>query len=99
MLGLMYFQGHGVAKDYASALIWLRKAAEKGNADAQDVLGAMYDLGLGTGKNPVEAAFWRRKAAEQGASAVPSAPPKAYLRDMIQAAAKEAADDPARRTK
>ena len=43
----MYDDGRGVPQDYAQALVWLRKAADQGNAAAQTNLGAMYGLGLG----------------------------------------------------
>ena len=45
-LGLSYYNGRGVARDYAVAAAWFRKAAEKGNANAQRALGSMYFLGL-----------------------------------------------------
>jgi hypothetical protein len=34
-LGFMYQNGRGVAKDDAQALVWYRKAADQGNAEAQ----------------------------------------------------------------
>jgi TPR repeat protein len=34
-LGLMYAQGQGVPQDDPAALSWYRKAADKGDADAQ----------------------------------------------------------------
>jgi TPR repeat protein len=45
---------------------WYRKAAEQGNADAQNRLGLMYDEGRGVPQNDSEAVKWYRKAAEQG---------------------------------
>jgi TPR repeat protein len=41
----MYAQGQGVARDDAQAVVWLRKAAGKGNADAQKALDWMYSQG------------------------------------------------------
>ena len=38
-LGLMYEEGKGVPPDYTQAVVWYRKAAELGNADAQFNLG------------------------------------------------------------
>ena len=35
LLGLMYYMGQGVARDYKLAMQWHRKAAEQGKADAQ----------------------------------------------------------------
>jgi TPR repeat protein len=34
----MYYQGHGVQKDYSQALFWYRRAAEQGNVAAQNNL-------------------------------------------------------------
>jgi uncharacterized protein len=43
-----------------------RKAAEQGDALAQNNLGLMYAHGKGVPENDVEALKWYRKAAEQG---------------------------------
>ena len=40
-LGLMYFNGRGVAQDEAEAVAWYRRAAEQGFANAQYNLGAL----------------------------------------------------------
>lgn len=42
------------------------KAAEQGDARAQDNLGVMYAKGRGVPKDDQQAVFWFRKAAEQG---------------------------------
>jgi uncharacterized protein len=44
----------------------LRKAAERGDAQAQYYLGEAYYIGSGVPKNLAEAIKWYRKAAEQG---------------------------------
>jgi TPR repeat protein len=41
-LGIMYAEGHGVAKNYAEAAKWYRLAAGKGSADAQYNLAVEY---------------------------------------------------------
>jgi TPR repeat protein len=64
-LGVMYDLGHGVAKDYAEAAKWYRKAAEQGYAEAQYNLGWMYANGEGVAKDYAAAAKWYRKAAER----------------------------------
>ncbi len=61
---------------YTQAVFWYRKAAEQGDADAQDALGNLYYDGHGPlsmqlimyGHNGqcAQAALWYRKAAEQG---------------------------------
>jgi TPR repeat protein len=35
LLGLMYYMGRGVTRDYMQAMAWHRKAALQGKADAQ----------------------------------------------------------------
>src|SRR5262249_5544582 len=45
-LGISYYSGFGVAKDYAKTLEWWKKAADNGNADAMVNLGMLYDNGL-----------------------------------------------------
>src|SRR6266568_2885565 len=56
--------------DDAAAMMWLRKAADAGNATAQCYLGNAYDdaypEGWGLHKNPHEAVRWYRKAAQKG---------------------------------
>jgi len=64
-LGLQYYQGKGVKKDYYEAVKWFRKAAEQGNVKAQFDLGAAYYMGNGIDQNIHEAEKWIRKAAEQ----------------------------------
>ena len=66
LLGLAFSNGHGVAKDYATALQWYRKAAEQGDAEALNAIGEMYDNGQGVPKNGKEAEKWFRKGAVQG---------------------------------
>ena len=73
-LGVMYANGPrfvclyrcGVARDDAEAVAWYRKAAEQGNADAQNNLGVMYAAGRGVARDDTEAVDWYRKSAEQG---------------------------------
>ena len=50
-LGVCYFSGEGVAKDFAEAAKWYRKAAEQGHANAQYNLGVCYDNGRGVAKD------------------------------------------------
>ena len=46
-LGLMYYEGQGVAQDYSAAMKWFRMAADQENAKAQYSLGLMYHQGQG----------------------------------------------------
>ena len=45
---------------------WYRKAADQGNADAQDNVGWLYQHGWGVAQDYAEAMRWYRKAADQG---------------------------------
>lgn len=66
-LGFLYIAGEeGVDKDPAEALIWFKRAAEQGFADAQFNLALIYANGDGLPADPREAARWCRLAAEQG---------------------------------
>ena len=53
-------------QDYAEAVKWYRRAAEQGDAYAQNNLGFMYDNGHGVPQDYAEAVKWYRRAAEQG---------------------------------
>lgn len=65
-VGLMYYGGQGVLRDYPQALNWFKKAALQGNPFAQYNVGYMYEKGEGTPQNYVEAAKYYRQSAEQG---------------------------------
>jgi TPR repeat protein len=70
ILGKMHRDGEGVARDYAEAAKWFRKAAEEnGAADAQNNLGELYARGNGVPRNLIEAAKWFKEAAGQGHAA------------------------------
>jgi TPR repeat protein len=62
----LYGEGLGVRQDYATAMIWCRKAADQGLAPAQYTLGVAYRDGQGVRQNYAEAMTWIRKAADQG---------------------------------
>jgi TPR repeat protein len=47
LLGRAYYEGVGVARNYATALAWLNKATAQKNADALFFLGLMYEWGHG----------------------------------------------------
>ena len=65
-LGLLYYDGEGVAQDYVEAVRWYRMAADQGHADAQHTLGLLYANGQGVAQDYAEAARWYKKAADQG---------------------------------
>ena len=55
--------GPGVPQDYAEAVKWYRKAAERGDALAQNNLGFMYDYGQGVPEDDLLAHIWYNLAA------------------------------------
>ena len=65
-LGICYYYGNGVARDFAEAVKWYRKAAEQENGDAQLALGKCYQKGKGVNQSDSEAEMWFQKAAENG---------------------------------
>jgi TPR repeat protein len=65
-LGLLYYFGRGVPKDYTKAREWFEKAAAQGHADAQYNLGMLYDFEKGVLQNFASAKRWYEQAAMQG---------------------------------
>jgi TPR repeat protein len=56
----------GLAQDHAEAAKWFRRAAEQGNADAQNNLGAIYAEGQGVPRDMIGAYTWLSLAATAG---------------------------------
>ena len=65
-LGTFYYLGLGVTKDYAAALYWHRKSAERCSPSGQNNLADQYENGFGVTKDIEMALYWYRKAAAQG---------------------------------
>jgi hypothetical protein len=65
-LGVMYYNGHGVAQDYKEVVKWYSKGAKQGKAKAQYDLGVMYYYGQGVTQDFVHAQAWVNLAASQG---------------------------------
>ena len=63
LLGSMYMNGEGVARDRAEAVKWFHLAAEQGQAVAQRWLGVMYACGLCGFLDYVQAHKWYSLAA------------------------------------
>ena len=61
----MYANGQGVAQDYKQALAWFQKAANQGDAKAQNNLGFMYQNGFGVAQNYQQAKAWYQKVLAQ----------------------------------
>ena len=66
-LGGMYAAGEGVERDYAQALLWIRRSAEQEYGPAMVLLAEAYQKGkLGLEVDPDEARRWLEKAAASG---------------------------------
>ena len=65
-IGGMYEFGLGVTEDYAEAAKWYRKAAEQGDARAQNYLGLIYDIGVVVPQDYAEAHMWYDLAGANG---------------------------------
>jgi TPR repeat protein len=57
----MYAEGQGGQQDDTQAVAWYRKAAEQGDAVAQQSLGYMYAKGRGVPRDYGEAVRWYQK--------------------------------------
>jgi TPR repeat protein len=67
-LGVMYYDGDGVEKDYTEAVSYFRKAEALGNADAQQNLGQVYYHGHGVPIDYMKSIEWFTKAAANGSA-------------------------------
>ena len=65
-IGIMYFKGIGIERDYAIAYRWFHMAANQGHARAQNDMAFLLSKGLGVQQNKPEAYIWFLRAAEQG---------------------------------
>ena len=66
-LGQAYLEGnYGKPQNANVGVRWIRKAAEQGLSNAQNLLGACYRDGNGVTQDDAEAFRWSLKAAEQG---------------------------------
>lgn len=65
-LGILYYLGLGVSKDYKKTLVWYERAAKAGHADAQRNYGDMINSGRGIQKDNYQAYKWYFAASQQG---------------------------------
>jgi TPR repeat protein len=68
-LGFLYLYGDfysNLDADEAKGLLWIRKSAAQGYAQAQDLMGCLLYQGRILAQDKAEAVRWFRKAAEQG---------------------------------
>jgi TPR repeat protein len=64
-LGSMYFNGRGVAQNYAEAARWYRQSADQGYEKAEYNLGYLFHFGQGVPHSEPEALRWCLLAAAQ----------------------------------
>jgi TPR repeat protein len=62
----MYHRGLGVKIDDEQAVLWLRKAAEQGQAEGQFMLGSLYFFGKGVPQSYPRAYAWCELAQDNG---------------------------------
>lgn len=65
-LGVAYYYGQGVPRNFVKSAYWFEKAAEQGDAEAELGLGNDYFSGQGVPENLAASTYWYRKAADQG---------------------------------
>ncbi len=65
-LGIHYYYGTGVERDYKEAVKWYLRASKKGNSFAQYNLGRCYYIGKGVPKDLVASREWFEKSASGG---------------------------------
>lgn len=65
-IGFMYHRGLGVAVDDREAAVWLRRAAEHGQAEGQLMLGILFYYGRGVPQSFVRAYAWCELAEIDG---------------------------------
>lgn len=65
VLGQLYLSGTGVSTDPAQALTLFQRAADAGNAEAQNMTGYLYHQGIGTAVNNAQALKYYVQAAQQ----------------------------------
>jgi TPR repeat protein len=93
VLGLLYWDGEGLAQNREEAEKWYRKAANQGHTGAQFRLGALYDDKPGHVHDHALAVWWYQKAAEQGQSeAIASLGTMYYLGHGIEQSNEKAAE-------
>lgn len=66
LLGLDYYEGKKIPKDYEKAIFFFKKALKYENRIAYFFLGSMYEKGEGVEKNYPKAIRFYNKAAKQG---------------------------------
>ncbi len=82
-LGVLYFYGEGVPKNYPQAVKWFRLSTDQGVPEAQFLLGYMYANGLGVRENKAESVKLYRLSADQGFADAQNALDGMYANDVV----------------
>ena len=69
-LGMMYFEGVELSRNYQEAYKWFYRSARNGESIAQYFLGEMYAQGLGVEQDIRESRKWFQMATARGAAEV-----------------------------
>lgn len=64
-LGVCYYQGLFIKKDYEQAVKWYKRAAKLGNSNAMFNLSECYFYGHGVEPSFEESSYWREKSNEK----------------------------------
>lgn len=65
-MGVLYWNGQGVAKDDAEGFRWFKLSADRGHREGQYVVGIAYEKGRGVAKDEAQAAVWYQRAGDRG---------------------------------
>ncbi|MBR0316732.1 MAG: SEL1-like repeat protein, partial [Synergistaceae bacterium] len=69
-LGMMYYNGQNVKRDYEQAFYWFKKSYEQGNVEAQFLLAISYAIGYGVEKDKAQAFKLMKQIAEKAPSSI-----------------------------
>ena len=64
MLGIIYFTGDVVPKNYPKAVMWFERAASHGSRKAMKMLALMYRKGVFVSFDEEKAEEWEEKARD-----------------------------------
>jgi len=81
-VGVRYLLGRGVKQDDEKAFYYFNKAANQGDALAQNEVAYLHAAGKGTPRNSEQAFQWYKKAADQGLASAQYSLGLMYLRGV-----------------
>jgi uncharacterized protein len=84
-IGNMYFNGHGVPKDYAMAAQYFQQAADLNNGYALRFLANMYEAGLLGSPDPEKAGALRLRAQQVDPDGFRQPEPMSFFRKVAAA--------------